>query len=105
MSGPHAHAHAPSRGQRSLRLALIITAAVLVVDVHDLHVWAITSGFISLSAHLKVRAGAAQKEILRQAHEALSSRFEVRHSTFQIESGADGTCATASCDAGPPTSS
>ncbi len=86
-----------------------IRAALLaidgVVDVHDLHVWTITSGFISLSAHLKVRAGAAQQEILRLAHEALSSRFEVRHSTFQIEPEEDAACATASCDAEPPTSS
>ena len=76
-----------------------------VVDVHDLHVWTITSGFVSLSAHLKVRAGVETKDVLRRAHEAISSRFKVRHSTFQIETEDGATCATGSCDEEPPTSS
>jgi len=76
-----------------------------VVDVHDLHVWTITSEFVSLSAHLTVRAGAEAKEVLRRAHEAMSSRFNVLHSTFQIEAAEDACCATGSCDVKPPTSS
>jgi cobalt-zinc-cadmium efflux system protein len=75
-----------------------------VVDVHDLHVWTITSEFVSLSAHLRVRAGAEAKDVLRRAHEAISSRFKVLHSTFQIETEEDGTCATGSCDEEPPIS-
>ena len=76
-----------------------------VVDVHDLHVWTITSEFVSLSAHLTVREGAEAKEVLRRAHEAMSSGFKVLHSTFQIEAAEDACCATGSCDAKPPTSS
>ncbi|MGZ5439599.1 MAG: cation diffusion facilitator family transporter, partial [Candidatus Aminicenantales bacterium] len=76
-----------------------------VVEVHDLHVWTITSEFVSLSAHLRVRAGAETKDVLRRAHEAISSRFKVRHSTFQIETEEDRTCATGSCDEEPPTTS
>jgi cobalt-zinc-cadmium efflux system protein len=76
-----------------------------VVDVHDLHVWTITSEFVSLSAHLKVRAGVESKDVLRRAHEAMSSGFKVLHSTFQIESEEGVACVTGSCDAEPPTSS
>jgi cobalt-zinc-cadmium efflux system protein len=72
-----------------------------VLDVHDLHVWTITSGFVSMSAHLKVRAGMETREVLRLAHEAISSRFKVVHSTFQIEPEEDASCATGSCDAIP----
>lgn len=73
-----------------------------VVDVHDLHVWTITSEFVSLSAHLAVRPEAGPKEVLRRAHEAVSSRFGICHSTFQIESAEDAACPTSSCDAAPP---
>jgi cobalt-zinc-cadmium efflux system protein len=76
-----------------------------VTDVHDLHVWTITSEFVSLSAHLKVRAGVETKDVLRRAHEAISSRFKVLHSTFQIETVEGVACATGSCDEEPPTSS
>lgn len=75
-----------------------------VTDVHDLHVWTITSGFVSLSAHLRVCAGVEASDALRRAHEAISSRFKVRHSTFQIEAE-DGTCCvTGSCDVPEPPS-
>ncbi|HPW17360.1 MAG TPA: cation diffusion facilitator family transporter [Candidatus Aminicenantes bacterium] len=73
-----------------------------VADVHDLHAWTITSGFVSLSAHLKVRAGTDGNEVLRRAHETVSSRFKVRHSTFQIETEEEAACATGSCDGDPP---
>jgi cobalt-zinc-cadmium efflux system protein len=76
-----------------------------VVDVHDLHVWTITSGFVSMSAHVTIREGADPARALAQAQEAMASRFKISHSTFQIESGAAGRCAFGSCDAEPPTSS
>jgi cobalt-zinc-cadmium efflux system protein len=73
-----------------------------VLDVHDFHVWTITSGFVSVSAHLRVRAGADGKGILRQAHEAMSSRFKILHTTFQIETEEGVPCAGGSCDLTPP---
>jgi cobalt-zinc-cadmium efflux system protein len=82
-----------------------LTALDGVVDVHDLHVWTITSEFISLSAHLRVKCGVEATDALRRAHEAISSRFKVRHSTFQIEAE-DGTCCvTGSCDVPEPPAS
>ncbi len=72
-----------------------------VVDVHDLHVWTITSEFVSLSAHLTVRTGTEAKDVLRRANEAMSAGFQVLHSTFQIETEEDTSCATGSCDVKP----
>ena len=69
-----------------------------VLDVHDLHVWTITSEFVSLSAHLKVTKGQESQDILRRAHEAISSRFKVLHSTFQLEYAEEPGCETTSCE-------
>jgi cobalt-zinc-cadmium efflux system protein len=60
-----------------------------VVDVHDLHVWTITSGMPVMSAHVVVddsvtRMGQAHA-VLDQLSSCLSDHFDVEHSTFQIE--------------------
>jgi Co/Zn/Cd efflux system component len=68
-----------------------------VADVHDLHVWTITSGFISLSAHLKISKGQDIQGVIRQAHLAVSSKFNVPHATFQPEIAEEAGCETASC--------
>ena len=73
-----------------------------VGEVHDLHVWTITSGFISLSAHLKISRGQDVQEIIRRAQSAVSSRFHVVHTTFQPEIAEDPGCETASCPEIPP---
>jgi cobalt-zinc-cadmium efflux system protein len=75
-----------------------------VVDVHDLHVWTITSGFVSMSAHVMTREDADPKQTLERAQQAMASRFKITHSTFQIESAAEGHCAFGACDLKPPTS-
>lgn len=68
-----------------------------VVEVHDLHVWTITSGFVSLSAHLKVQKNRDAKDILRKAHDAVSTRFKIRHTTIQMEIADEPGCETGSC--------
>lgn len=60
-----------------------------VLDVHDLHVWTVTSELPSLSAHLVIddscfRDGHAP-QILDRAQECLGGHFDVVHSTFQLE--------------------
>ncbi len=69
-----------------------------VISVHDLHIWTITSGFVSLSAHLTVGKGADPQPILRQANEALASGFGIRHSTLQIEETDESACPTGTCE-------
>lgn len=56
-----------------------------VLEVHDLHLWEITSGFPALSAHVIVEAGADCHQIRFHLAEQLRSRFHVDHSTLQVE--------------------
>lgn len=56
-----------------------------VVDVHDLHVWTLTSDMDAASAHLVARAGADHHAILDRARELLAERHHVHHGTFQVE--------------------
>ena len=58
-----------------------------VVAVHDMHIWSITSGLCSMSAHVVVRVagGSTQDDLLRQLHEVLHREFQIGHSTLQLE--------------------
>jgi cobalt-zinc-cadmium efflux system protein len=61
-----------------------------VVEVHDLHVWEVTSGLPSLSAHVTVRAGCDTQAHRRQLAELLRERFGIEHSTLQVEARHEG---------------
>lgn len=61
-----------------------------VVEVHDLHVWEVTSGFPAISAHVTVGAGCDTQAHRRQLAELLSERFGVAHSTLQVETRHEG---------------
>lgn len=67
---------------REIRDALL--GADGVTDLHDLHVWTITSGFVSLSVHLVVEPGCSH-DLLWQVRTMLRERFRIDHSTVQIE--------------------
>jgi cobalt-zinc-cadmium efflux system protein len=73
-----------------LQLDQIETAlrqAVGVTSVHDLHVWAITSGKVSLTAHLIVdEAQQDSDSVLVAINQILKDQFQITHSTIQIES-------------------
>jgi cobalt-zinc-cadmium efflux system protein len=56
-----------------------------VVDVHDLHVWTLTSEMEVASAHLMVAAGTDTHAVLDQARELLGTSYNVHHATLQIE--------------------
>jgi cobalt-zinc-cadmium efflux system protein len=56
-----------------------------VVEVHDLHVWEVTSGFASLSAHVVVRAGDDCHELRRSLQRLLEDRFHIHHTTLQVD--------------------
>lgn len=56
-----------------------------VTDVHDLHVWTITSGFVALSAHVTCPGVHDHGALLRSAREMLAKRFGIRHTTIQID--------------------
>ena len=56
-----------------------------VADVHDLHVWTVGSGFPSLSAHVLVDPGADCHAIRLELATMLRERFNLGHSTLQVE--------------------
>jgi cobalt-zinc-cadmium efflux system protein len=58
-----------------------------VVDVHDLHVWTISSGRPVMSAHVVVDDAwlARSGEVLDGLQGCLAAHFDVEHSTFQVE--------------------
>jgi cobalt-zinc-cadmium efflux system protein len=56
-----------------------------VTAVHDLHVWTVTSGFVSLSAHVETDQSRDQHGILVDLRRILSQRFDIHHATVQIE--------------------
>ena len=56
-----------------------------VVEVHDLHIWTITSGFPALSAHVLVSPGADCHGKRRELQRLLAERFAIDHSTLQVD--------------------
>jgi cobalt-zinc-cadmium efflux system protein len=66
-----------------VRAALL--ALPYVSNVHDLHVWTITSGFVALSAHVTCVGTPDHMAQLRAARAVLAERFGIRHTTIQIE--------------------
>ena len=56
-----------------------------VVDVHDLHVWTLTSEMDAASAHLITRPGVDNHQVLDRARELLDHTYGIGHGTFQIE--------------------
>jgi cobalt-zinc-cadmium efflux system protein len=61
-----------------------------VVEVHDLHVWTITSGFPALSAHVLVRPGDDCHARRRELERVLHDEFEIEHTTLQVDHATDG---------------
>ena len=61
-----------------------------VREVHDLHVWTITSGFPSLSAHVLVATGADCHAKRRELERMLGDRFGLTHTTLQVEHAESG---------------
>ena len=60
-----------------------------VVEVHDLHVWEVTSGFPALSAHVLVPPGEDCHARRRELEQVLHERFEIDHTTLQVDHQAD----------------
>jgi cobalt-zinc-cadmium efflux system protein len=56
-----------------------------VVEVHDLHVWTVTSGFPALSAHVLVTPDADCHAARRRLEQTLGKRFGLTHTTLQVD--------------------
>ena len=56
-----------------------------VIEVHDLHVWEVTSGFPALSAHILVSAQCDCHRARRAMESMLHERFGLDHTTLQVD--------------------
>lgn len=63
-----------------------------VVDVHDLHVWTLTSEMDAASAHLVASDGSDHHGVLDEARELLGRRYGIDHGTFQVEPESHAGC-------------
>lgn len=68
-----------------------------VVDVHDLHVWTLTSGMDVASVHLVTDHVEAGHRVLDAAKQVLRDAHDISHATVQIDPPEHGTCRD--CDA------
>jgi cobalt-zinc-cadmium efflux system protein len=73
-----------------------ITAALAaipgVAEVHDLHIWAASTSEVSLTAHLVVPDTDTHASVLSTANDLLRVRFQVAHTTIQLEAEDAGRC-------------
>ena len=76
---------AAPRGLEPDRIGHAMASLPGVVEVHDLHVWEVTSGFPALSAHVLVGQGADCHEIAHRVKALLQQQFEIEHTTLQVE--------------------
>jgi cobalt-zinc-cadmium efflux system protein len=69
-----------------------------VTEVHDLHIWAMSTTATALTAHLVMPAGHPGDRFIRSASNALEHKFGIGHVTLQIERGDDAVCRLAPDD-------
>jgi cobalt-zinc-cadmium efflux system protein len=83
--------HAPE-GAEPAELTGALMAVAGVSEVHDLHVWRLTSGMDVATAHLVTTSGAQPGAVLAAASETLRERFHIAHATLQLETEGAGEC-------------
>jgi cobalt-zinc-cadmium efflux system protein len=73
-----------------------LVASPGVTQIHDLHVWPMSTTETALTCHLVMPSGHPGDGFLQDAAEELADRFHIDHTTIQIEVSEDGMCALAS---------
>lgn len=56
-----------------------------VDDVHDLHVWTVTSGYLAMSGHAVVQDPEHNQRVLQDIHHSMREKFGIAHITVQLE--------------------
>jgi cobalt-zinc-cadmium efflux system protein len=69
-----------------------LTSLENVSQIHDLHVWAMSTTEVALSVHLKMLDDFLDKDFLPTIQQQLHDSFSIEHSTIQIERQDDGQC-------------
>ena len=68
-----------------------------VVDVHHIHVWALSTSDVALTAHVVRAPEAGDTELLQAIIEGLHDRFGIGHATIQLERAGQCECANRDC--------
>ncbi|GAA3846499.1 cation diffusion facilitator family transporter [Amycolatopsis tucumanensis] len=76
--------HAPAEVDVE-RISADLAELAGVCDVHDLHVWTLTSGMEVASAHLTLERTAQPAEVLAAAQTLLKDQYSIEHATLQCE--------------------
>lgn len=56
-----------------------------VLEVHDLHIWAMSTTETALTAHLVMKTDSCEPKFLGEVGKALHDNFKIEHSTLQVE--------------------
>lgn len=72
-----------------------LTALPGVAKVHDLHIWSMSTTEVALTCHLVMPDGCPGDSFLHETSEMLHHRFEIGHSTIQVERDDQEACALA----------
>lgn len=89
--------HAVPATIRTEEVRLWLSQQEGVNEVHDLHIWAMSTTDVALTAHLIIQGGHPGDAFLHTVTHALEERFHIGHATLQIEIG-DGTACHAGCE-------
>jgi len=76
---------AAPRGLDPEKIGHEMAAHAGVAEVHDLHIWEVTSGFPALSAHVLVGRDTDCHDVRRTLEAMLHDEFEIDHTTLQVE--------------------
>jgi cobalt-zinc-cadmium efflux system protein len=67
------------------KLHAALLAVPGVANVHDVHVWTITSGFDAIAAHVQVSGAEKAEGVLAEVTRVVRDDFGIQHTTIQIE--------------------
>lgn len=74
----------------SLRQKLLDTPGV--AGVHDVHLWTLTSGMNSASAHIRAAPGWRSDDVLSAAQKLFEEQAGISHATIQVEATPEAEC-------------
>lgn len=83
----HILAEGVPEGLSTAQIFRTLREAPSVTDVHDLHVWTVSPGYVALSAHVVLanRSLAEAQQVQEGLRETLAQQFGIHHSTIQVE--------------------
>jgi len=73
------------RGVDTSKITSDVQALNQVLELHDLHVWALNTGVTALSAHVKMEPGADYGQVLSRVSHLLREKHGIEHVTLQLE--------------------